>query len=359
MKITCSKKALHTLFIAILLTITHTISAQNGFVQGTEGCHHLVVIDHDPQSWWPSAAETFTTLGSDCEFTKFVSVNILGNNLPPTGNNNITLAGQNSIKENTEDGVIPGYPAMFIEYSFGGSAPQYVEIEYFIHTETASCVGDIYTAYIPLTYNFSAECSRNGEPGGTQGGNGGQGGTRDGCDTPLSIPYSIKLVMPVAGGYADYPVELYTGPDDIFSCDAFEETAGCCDPSDCGPFTFQSEGAVKVCCGPCGGTTTTPPTQTVETPSRRTTRGLNQLNDNLISPNPFQSVVNIQFADNNMELTHVDVVDMHGKVVKSLAPRTITKGEQISISTENLAQGIYYIRINTAKGVESHKVIKL
>ena len=70
-----------------------------------------------------------------------------------------------------------------------------------------------------------------------------------------------------------------------------------------------------------------------------------------IHPNPAKDFVNI--TSKNDLIRTVEIIDISGKQVKYLQ----ADKEQLSIDVADLKQGVYFIKLNTAKGVSTHKLI--
>ncbi|MEM1322405.1 MAG: T9SS type A sorting domain-containing protein [Bacteroidota bacterium] len=350
MKITCSKQAILVLLLTILCAYSPSLFAQQGNDEDTASsrCHHLVIIDHDPTGLTAQFDEDYIpTLDEDCEYTKSIAINIMGEN----------VFGNQFNGDETSN--IPGHPPLFVELRYGNADPLYIEAGYFFWSETANCVGEVYTAFVPLTFNFSSVCNKNELPPDRTG----VGvPSRFTCSSgPLAtIDYTVKLVTPhETEGYVDYPVGQFTGEGEIFDCQAFDETGHCCQSNnDCLSFALNSTHTVKACCGDCDGeiTQTPGPSYPKDDPvafRKRPAIG------SLVAPNPFHATLDIQFTDGSDDPVNIDILDLNGKVIQSTSPRPMRKGEQVRMGAENLSPGIYYIRIHSVQGVETHKVIKI
>ncbi len=74
-----------------------------------------------------------------------------------------------------------------------------------------------------------------------------------------------------------------------------------------------------------------------------------------ISPNPAKDKINIKNLEDSFK-TSISIYDQSGRVVKYLKDFTLNKNNIIDI--DNLNPGIYFIKINTEKGIFSEKIIK-
>ncbi|MFN8273257.1 MAG: T9SS type A sorting domain-containing protein [Flavobacteriaceae bacterium] len=72
----------------------------------------------------------------------------------------------------------------------------------------------------------------------------------------------------------------------------------------------------------------------------------------VVTPNPTSGVWN--FASTNKEIVSIQIVDVLGKTVATVAPKAISA----SVDASNLANGLYIAKISTANGTESVKLMK-
>ncbi|OEK08002.1 hypothetical protein A8C32_16215 [Flavivirga aquatica] len=87
--------------------------------------------------------------------------------------------------------------------------------------------------------------------------------------------------------------------------------------------------------------------------------GINDIDNNLsksikLYPNPARNVINLS-AKNNLNLTKLEIVDIHGRLIKSIPIKNISEKE-INISEFN--KGIYLMNIYSKNGMTSKKIIK-
>lgn len=75
-----------------------------------------------------------------------------------------------------------------------------------------------------------------------------------------------------------------------------------------------------------------------------------------ISPNPTTTVLNLRLAEVSAEPVQIMIVDVKGVVVYQ-ANRVADA--QIEISTADLAEGLYILRLQSSRGVETHKFVKM
>ncbi|MGC1204304.1 MAG: T9SS type A sorting domain-containing protein [Flavobacteriaceae bacterium] len=71
-------------------------------------------------------------------------------------------------------------------------------------------------------------------------------------------------------------------------------------------------------------------------------------------PNPATDIINLAVAD-RLDLTKLEIVDLNGKIIKSIAIKNLTK-KQINISELN--NGLYIINIYSIDGMITKKIIK-
>ncbi|MBO7629588.1 MAG: T9SS type A sorting domain-containing protein, partial [Bacteroidales bacterium] len=93
-----------------------------------------------------------------------------------------------------------------------------------------------------------------------------------------------------------------------------------------------------------------------------TTTGIENWLDNSVTlyPNPAKDVVNVQCTMNNVQLKGVEVVDVYGKVVRTVGlPQCDSPTDGISrINVSGLANGMYFVRVTTEEGVVTKNFIK-
>ncbi|MEO8516712.1 MAG: T9SS type A sorting domain-containing protein [Flavobacterium sp.] len=73
-----------------------------------------------------------------------------------------------------------------------------------------------------------------------------------------------------------------------------------------------------------------------------------------VFPNPATNVVNISNAD-NLDITKVEMVDINGRVIKAVTPKTMSN---IEINISDLTSGVYFMNIKTNEGMTTKKIIK-
>lgn len=75
-----------------------------------------------------------------------------------------------------------------------------------------------------------------------------------------------------------------------------------------------------------------------------------------IYPNPSNGLLNIDFSNADGGPLIISILSLQGREVYSLNGRSTSRGYHKTISTEELAKGIYYIRITTGSGMETRKL---
>ncbi|MCD4683103.1 MAG: T9SS type A sorting domain-containing protein, partial [Bacteroidales bacterium] len=79
-----------------------------------------------------------------------------------------------------------------------------------------------------------------------------------------------------------------------------------------------------------------------------------------IFPNPFSNQTTIEFTLPESELVTLSIFDITGKHLKTILSKKLSKGNhQINWNAEELNEGIYFIRLETNKGIKTMKMIKL
>lgn len=78
-----------------------------------------------------------------------------------------------------------------------------------------------------------------------------------------------------------------------------------------------------------------------------------------VYPNPTSSTTSIEFVPNNNEVTTVEVMDMNGRVVKTLLNEKVQAGESYKLNFDgsSLPNGIYIARFNDGENVVFNKIM--
>jgi hypothetical protein len=76
-----------------------------------------------------------------------------------------------------------------------------------------------------------------------------------------------------------------------------------------------------------------------------------------IYPNPFNDRIVIENRSPNSNLTHIDIYDFYGHLIKPISRSTIEN--EITISTQELVAGVYFLKIYTRYKFHTIKMIKL
>ena len=75
-------------------------------------------------------------------------------------------------------------------------------------------------------------------------------------------------------------------------------------------------------------------------------------------PNPANDVVNVQCTMNNVQLENVVVIDVYGKVVRTVVGANNYSPMPTRINVSGLANGMYFLRVTTDEGVATKTFIK-
>lgn len=73
-----------------------------------------------------------------------------------------------------------------------------------------------------------------------------------------------------------------------------------------------------------------------------------------IHPNPASDYINISLQDNNIDITKIEIFDIHGKIVL----KSQHQNNQVDLNIENLNNGFYFIRVHTTKSIETTRFLK-
>jgi len=79
-----------------------------------------------------------------------------------------------------------------------------------------------------------------------------------------------------------------------------------------------------------------------------------------VFPNPVKNIVNVKIMMYQPADAVIGIIDLGGRLVKPTIKKRLKSGsQQIRINTEELQAGIYFIRLQTDKGITTKKIIKL
>jgi len=79
---------------------------------------------------------------------------------------------------------------------------------------------------------------------------------------------------------------------------------------------------------------------------------------NTILPNPFSNELTIQVSSETSATAQIEIIDMLGKVHHSGSEQLSAGNNKISIITENLNNGIYFVRVNINGEITTQKIVK-
>ncbi|CAN5535917.1 hypothetical protein BH10BAC1_BH10BAC1_03940 [soil metagenome] len=75
-----------------------------------------------------------------------------------------------------------------------------------------------------------------------------------------------------------------------------------------------------------------------------------------IYPNPANNFVNVSITGSPSGIIEISIVDLQGKVVSKTVSDNLTLNYNTKINTENIAKGLYYLNIKSAKGLVVNKL---
>ncbi|MEM9819869.1 MAG: T9SS type A sorting domain-containing protein [Bacteroidota bacterium] len=291
----------------------------NGNTGGGNGsgndCTRCLAIDHDPGTGW--------LYYDGCNINLRVRVTVAN------------LNQGEAIKDNFIYQLPSGYPLLYLEHSINGSQGiNLVNAFRFSHyAQTAGGTVPMFEQFVNISFDVASLCQEN--PGG------------------FNPEILLKLVTYDAlNNIILYPVHLYSGEDDIFSCLVFVETCNYCNNS------------LEVC-PPNSGLPIYPVDEFID--CEECNAGLREDNGGeyerrdlpeqlSASPNPFRDVIDVQYQFAGDKAAQIDLMDVNGRLVyqRSIAPGD--RQSRLSIDASHLANGVYYCRMTTAS---SQKVIRL
>ena len=82
------------------------------------------------------------------------------------------------------------------------------------------------------------------------------------------------------------------------------------------------------------------------------------LNSISLYPNPANDVVNVQCTMNNVQLEGIEIIDVYGKVVRTVVGANNYSPMPIRINVSGLANGMYFVRVTTDEGTVTKTFIK-
>ena len=81
-------------------------------------------------------------------------------------------------------------------------------------------------------------------------------------------------------------------------------------------------------------------------------------NSVVLFPNPAKEVINVQCTMNNVQLEGIEVIDVYGKVVRTVVGANNDSPMQTRINVSGLANGMYFVRVTTEEGVVTKRFVK-
>ena len=78
--------------------------------------------------------------------------------------------------------------------------------------------------------------------------------------------------------------------------------------------------------------------------------------DILVYPNPTKDYINVQCTMNNVQCSGIEVIDIYGKVVRTVVGANNDSPTQINVS--GLAAGMYFVRVTTEEGTVTKAFVK-
>ena len=81
-------------------------------------------------------------------------------------------------------------------------------------------------------------------------------------------------------------------------------------------------------------------------------------NSVVLFPNPTNDVINVQCTMNNVQLKGIEIIDVYGKVVRTVVGANNYSPMPTRINVHGLANGMYFVRVTTDEGVATKTFIK-
>jgi len=158
-------------------------------------------------------------------------------------------------------------------------------------------------------------------------------------DESATIEFSIDLKLSTydeeKGIFVDYPIMTYGGLNGIFSCDVYEETKHICDPN----LKPVEVSHVAEVCTPCLDD---------EAVILSTTENTLIEDDRfIILSNPFSEIIAYEFYNSKDAVLTESLYTTEGQLVFTKTSQIMAGENQLSINTENITAGIYYLAVRT------------
>lgn len=169
-------------------------------------------------------------------------------------------------------------------------------------------------------------------------------------------------------GYLYYPIWNYRNAGDVFTCEAVLYWTDCyydaCpsynDDNCWVPFpqyagAVYCEGYIPPCndCAPGEGLSQSTDLHNLQSdPIRMNTQDIS------VSPNPFDSAINIRLSTQSINEITVDIINLNGQVIESFE-KSVWKGtNEMNLTVGAIPKGVYFIRISDGMQTHIQKMIK-
>ena len=84
----------------------------------------------------------------------------------------------------------------------------------------------------------------------------------------------------------------------------------------------------------------------------------NALESIIVYPNPTRDFINVQCTTNNVQCSGIEVIDIYGKVVRTVVETWCTASLPTQINVSGLAAGMYFVRVTTDEGAVTKAFVK-
>ncbi len=258
------------------------------------------------------------------------------------------------------------YPPMYLAYSINNGPIAYEHVDYFTPDESSNY---LYSIWEKTSYDFyiSNECN--------------QLANSPSLDY-VNIPVYVELVTPAAEtptGYIQYPACLFTGSNQIFSCEYTDCAGDGIDGDNTSGHSSRPDGpsqsansrndddgcnneaialgnfSYHVVCRSCLGDGKVP------------TRGINAslghgIDDGIspeynIYPNPFLNAITVQW-NSDLLINQMTLQNTSGNILMSWSESDLIDVNNLDINTLAIENGIYILSIYTIDEVSTFKLIK-
>ena len=235
-----------------------------------------------------------------------------------------------------------GTPPMFLEFKYEETIVN-IPITLFEEVHHTYNYGNPNYTYFRSTnssfiFNFADLC-------GTRGGSISGFGSGS-----IPIDYTWRLVDELGN---NYPIDDYSQPTEIFSCEAFSATCHNCSHLICDSFANKSSIITQKKCVKCFGDDILFNRYLNNGDHKNTAPSLAS-----ISPNPFNGELQLEYQMETAGNININIFNAQGQIMAQLMDQAEVGVFQKTIDTSQWSNGIYYFKIQSNHKSEAFRLIK-